>query len=478
MKPCLGLPFVIFTIAAVACSSVPPPKDRAAAIESDVSPLILVSGESLEPVSLTQRMAQLNVPGVSLAVVDGGELQWARAYGVADKESAAPVTADTLFQAASIGKPVAALAALKLVEEGQVSLDRDVNGALTSWKVPDNEFTLESKVTLRRLLNHTAGTTVWGFPGYASGASVPDTTGVLEGQGNTDAVRVWKKPGEGWRYSGGGYTVMQLLMSDVAGQPFPELMRDTVFDPLQMSRSTYEQPLPEKWRARAASGHDGEGGRVPGRWHTYPERAAAGLWTTPTDIAHYIIEVQRAYADEGQILSGTTARTMLEPGKNSHGLGPAIQDGGNRFGHGGANAGFRATFTAFLEKGSGAVVMTNSDSGGQLAQELILTIAREYGWAGMAPEEKTVVPLADKAYERLVGHYRAEEPSLAVEIQYEQGQFYAKLDEGGKRALLPESQDRFFARNGMQVEFLAEGDRVTGVELWDGAVRAKRTKDQ
>src|SRR6266851_5244466 len=253
--------------------------------------LVLLSGaavclaaEPLEKFDFAGRMAALHVPGASVAIIDGYRIVWAHGYGVMEFGSSNQVTPDTRFQAASISKPVAALAALKLVEEGKLSLDEDVNRKLKSWKVPENEFTREEKVTLRRLLSHSAGLTVHGFPGYDVDEKLPAVPQILDGMkpANTAAVRVDITPGTKSRYSGGGITVMQLLMTDVTGRTFPELMQALVLARIGMQHSTYQQPLPDESAESAATGHRENGDKIHGRWHIYPEMAAAGLWTTPT----------------------------------------------------------------------------------------------------------------------------------------------------------------------------------------------------
>ena len=229
MKACRPLLIVAFVnvTAAAACAGPAPEATRSpdppASIESALLPTFTVRGEPQPRRSLATRMAELGVPGVSVAVLIDGEIGWARGYGFADVESRRPVTANTLFQAASISKPVAALAALQLVAEGHVDLDADVNTYLKSWRVPANDLMAESPVTLRGLLTHRAGLSVSGFPGYGPDAAVPDAPGVLDGRGNTDPVRVVMTPGERRRYSGGGYTVMQQLVADVRGlnRPWP-----------------------------------------------------------------------------------------------------------------------------------------------------------------------------------------------------------------------------------------------------------------
>ena len=390
---------IAWTLSALACAP-PSTPDRSlpqgaadgspqALVESALLPTVTTRGEPIARTSLADRMAELGVPGVSVAVLVDGEIAWARGYGLADVESGRPVTPNTLFQAASISKPVAALAALRLAESGRVDLDGDVNAHLTSWRVPGNEFTEGAPVTLRGLLTHRAGLTVWGFPGYGPDEGAPDGPGVLDGRGNTDPVRVYKAPGESWRYSGGGYTVMQQLVADVDGAPFATVMREEVLDPIGMSRSTYEQPIPPERQDDIATGYRADGERVPGGWHTYPEQAAAGLWTTPSELALYAREMQRAWRGESDLVLGEAlAREMLTPDADDWGLGPAISEDGERFRHGGSNQGFRCTFAAYIEGDDGVFVMTNSDSGGELAAEIAITVAHAYGWSGPRPEER------------------------------------------------------------------------------------------
>jgi CubicO group peptidase (beta-lactamase class C family) len=295
-----------------------------------------------------------------------------------------PVTPDTLFQAGSISKPVSAMAALHLVESGKINLDTDVNQYLRSWKVPANSFTEQSKVTLRRLLSHTAGTTIHGFPGYPSGEPVPTLVQVLNGEkpSYTLAIVVDTEPGKTFRYSGGGYVIMQQLLEDVTGQPFPKLMQDIVLKPIGMKHSTYEQPLPQARLAEAAMPYGQNGQATKGGPHTYPEMTAAGLWTTPSDLARYAIEIQKTLSGKSsRVLSARMVREMLTPVMNAYGLGLGI--GGKEdhlyFSHGGGNAGFQCNLIAY-NRGDGAVIMTNSENGSRLADEIQRTIAHEYGW--------------------------------------------------------------------------------------------------
>jgi CubicO group peptidase (beta-lactamase class C family) len=370
---------------------------------------------------------------------------------VKDLSTNEPVTTETLFQAGSISKPVAALAALRLVQEGKLSLDEDVNAKLVSWKLPDSEFTREKKVTLRGLLTHSAGLTVHGFPGYAADAQVPTLVQVLNGEkpANTAAIRVDTVPGTLWRYSGGGYTIMQQLLIDAAKKPFPEIMRTMVLDPAGMKHSTYEQPLSPARAKEAATAHV-NGQPVKGRFHIYPEMAAAGLWTTPTDLAALIIELQKSYAGaSNKIISKEMTAQMLSRQFSNWGLGLSVEARGRtvEFTHGGSDEGFEAFWTGFSD-GRGVVVMTNGDRGGALAMEVIQSVGREYGWAEHSPREREVAKVDPKIYEAYVGDYEFKinpQLTIVIGVSVEGGKLLIQQNGGAKREWLPASETEFFS---------------------------------
>lgn len=434
------------------------PAERVAA--SIHTAAVVVEGRAAPTATLAERMAHHGVPGVSIAVVEGGRIAWAHGFGVKAAGGRDSVTDATLFQAASISKPVAATATLRLVERGTLDLDADVNRYLTSWKVPDNRFTAREPVTLRRILSHSAGLTVHGFPGYRAGVPLPTVAQVLDGikPANTAAVRVDTLPGAIGRYSGGGTTVQQLLLTDVVGRPFPELMRDLVLAPAGMTRSTYEQPLPPGREGEAAHAHNRDGSPIPGRWHAYPEMAAAGLWTTPSDLLRWALAIDAARRGEpGAILSPGMAAQMLTEQKGGFGLGPRVQGSGPafRFGHGGSNAGFRAQVVFFPETGQGAAVMTNGAGGGALIDEVLRTLALEHGWPALAPESVTPAPVDEAAVEGLVGEYSARfgEREVRARIQRESGRLFLEAPPVlAREELVPLSADRWIGvASGFQV---------------------------
>lgn len=366
--------------------------DRAAinAFETRLrTPVANASGAKVIP--LDAWMAAWKVRGVSVAFIEDGRVKWVRAYGVANVAARRPVTPDTLFQAASMSKMVAAAAALRLVEQGRLDLDEDVNSRLKGWKVPASGFTAESKVTLRRLLSHTAGLTVGGFPGYVAGKPVPTVVQILDGQppANTPAVRSFEPPGAGFAYSGGGYTVAQLMMVEAGGEPYPTLLDRLILRPVGMTRATFAQPLPRRLVTAAAAGHDGKGMVIPGARNTYPEYAAASLWTTPADYGRFMIALQNSYAGlRPALLQQPTAQMMMTRVAGDYGLGVVPGRRGERptFEHGGGNRGFQCYAFGFLDGSrQGAIIMTNSDVGGVLAAEILRSLGQSYGWGQAAP---------------------------------------------------------------------------------------------
>jgi CubicO group peptidase (beta-lactamase class C family) len=444
-------------------------------IESGLLPVNVIEGDTAPGMRIGERMRFHDTPGVSIAVIRDGRVEWARGYGVVDVSTGQPVDTATLFQAASISKPVAAMAALRLVEQRRLSLDDDVNGLLRSWKVPENGYTASEKVTLRRLLSHSAGLTVHGFRGYAAGEPVPSLAQLLDGArpANSAPVRVNLVPGSRWRYSGGGTSVAQQLMEDVTGADFATLMRETVLGPAGMIHSTYEQPLPAAFAARAAVGHRPGGSPVAGRWHSYPEQAAAGLWTTPSDLARLAVEVQRSLRGESnRILSAPMTREMLSPQSGEYGLGFGLaEEGGRRFfSHGGANEGFRAHFIASHDGRDGAVVMTNSDEGQPLVAEILRAIAREYDWPIFRPQVRQVAAVDPGARAAVAGRYvvefRGRTQSIVVEAAGDKLRASLPIW-SGPRTLYPATADRwFFLESGAELEFVRDAaGRVEAVRL-------------
>ncbi|MFN0252561.1 MAG: serine hydrolase [Kofleriaceae bacterium] len=381
---------------------------RISRIENSLGPGRQVVGEEVR-FSLTDRMRELKIPAVSVAVFENHQIVWAKAYGLADVDGTLIATSDTLFQAASISKPLNALAVMLAVADGTLRpLDTPINDQLATWELPDSEHTTSTPVTLRHLLSHTAGTTVHGFPGYASNAPLPTTVQILDGAppANSPPVRVDIPPGT-FRYSGGGTTIAQLALVDRSKKPYPAILEERVLAPLGMTDSTFEQPLPASRAAVAANAYSPDGTPVKGRFHVYPELGAAGLWTTPSDLARFFAELSLARAGRSKVIPQKVAIEMTTPvGDGPTGLGPFLQtrNGAKFFGHGGGNAGFRCSAIASLDDGYGVVIMTSSDNGGQILGEIENAVFAEYRWPGMRTPLVRFA-MSDEKRARFVGVY-------------------------------------------------------------------------
>lgn len=393
---------LVFSLILSSCSNkeiLETPKDYDV-IENGLLPALQVKGDSIVKFNLAERMVHYKVPGLSIAIVENGKVKWAKGYGIANTKTGTKVDDQTLFQAGSISKPLAALAALKLVQEGKVDLDEDVNLYLKDWKVPENRFTAEEKVSLRRLLSHTAGMTVHGFPGYQQTDTFPSINDVLNGKGNTAKILVDTIPGSIWRYSGGGYTVMEKLVEDVSGLSLEDYMAQNILQKIGMKNSSYQQPLSKDWQNNISAAYNSKGELLEGLWNNYPEQAAAGLWTTPTDLAKYCMEIQEILkGKENGILPKKIVEDMLTKGKNNWGLGLSIQWEGDSliFRHGGKNEGFTNEMIAFANHGKAVIIMTNADNGGLLMDEILRAVSNYYEWGINEQEFISVVemPLAD-----------------------------------------------------------------------------------
>ena len=337
-------------------------------------------------VFIEKEMIEYNVPGVSIAVISNYEIDWAKGYGVADIETNEPVTETTLFQAASISKPVTAMAALRFVMDGEIQLKENINNYLTNWKIPDNEFTQNKKVTLKNILSHTGGITVNGFRGYKKSEGIPTLLQILDGltPANSAPIRVDTEPGKKYRYSGGGYTIIQQALIDITQMPFPEIMHEAVLSRIGMDYSTYEQPLPESLLQFAAAGHRSSGESVKEKRHIYPEMAAAGLWTTPGDLAKFAIEIQKSLKSKSnKVLSREMTELMVTPYiSDNYGLGLRISERAGKpfFRHTGGNEGFKCLLSASLDTGVGVIIMTNGDMGVPLCNDIVEKIEKLYKW--------------------------------------------------------------------------------------------------
>jgi CubicO group peptidase (beta-lactamase class C family) len=388
-------------------------------VENNLSGWLYIQ-DSVNVWNLQQRMAHYKLRGLSIAVVHNYTIEWARGYGLADTATRQPVTTQTLFQAGSISKSLNGVGILKLAQNKKLDLYADINSYLRSWKFPYDSLSKGKKINTANLLSHTAGLTIHGFPGYAIGDTIPSLIQVLNGTppANTKAVRSQFEPGLRHQYSGGGTSISQLMLQDITGQAYDAYMWQNVLQPLGMTMSSYTQPPAKDKQPYLATGYRDDGTQVDTKYHLYPEQAAAGLWTNPTDLCKYIIETQLALQGKSnKVLDQQMTSLRLTPYIDSNAaMGVFITHKGNDayFSHNGADEGFLSAYTGSITNGNGVVVMVNSDDG-TILNEVINSVAKVYNWPGYyAPTVKKIIPLDAQVLDQYAGDYISNGDTLSL----------------------------------------------------------------
>ena len=392
-------------------------KEKINAVENSLAPSVIF-GDTIPKMNLEDRMNATRIKGLSIAVIRNYKIEWVKGYGWADVEEKRKVTTATRFQAASISKSLNSMGILKLVQMGKVDPEADINKYLTSWKFSYDSLSKNKKISTHNLLSHTAGLDIHGFPGYKRTDTLPTIQQILDGKrpANTRAVRSLFEPGAKFKYSGGGTTITQLILTDVTGSNYADWMQKNVLQPLGMTNSSYRQPPDDT--VSVATGYYGNGSAVKGKYHVYPEQAAAGLWTTPTDLAKYIIECQLALEGKSQkVLSPAMMKKRLTPYIDSAAaLGVFIdkRKGQSWFNHNGGNEAFLCTSYGSMEGGKGVVIMINGDNFAVIS-ELLNSVATVYEWTGFYnPAFKKTVKVPKDSLQQFPGKYLLMKDTLTI----------------------------------------------------------------
>jgi CubicO group peptidase (beta-lactamase class C family) len=445
--------------------------NRIKEVENNLIPFVPV--KEFEGWNIIERMRYYKVPGATIAVIKDFKIDWAKGYGLADTLKKIPVTTETMFSAGSISKFLMAVTALKMVESKQIELERPINNYLTSWKIVENDFTRKSSITLRLLLSHSAGTSQASYFGFTPTQPLPTIVEILSGAkiSETRPVAVNSEPNKEFRYSGGGSMIAQMALMDISKLSFSDLTQQILFDKLGMRNSTFEQPIPEKFVKQSSWAYS-SASWFKGMTYVYPQQAAAGLYTAPTDLAKFFIDVQKSYIGKGRVLSKATAKQMLSPQQNVSdgsykeqiGIGPfLIQRTDNKdpdgvyFEFTGVNAGFLAYGIASVTNGNGVIIMLNSgDNVNGLGKEIRRAVAKVYDWTNFLPTEIQPISLTDTELDKFVGRYRMATDEVLY-LRREKNYLVENINEGNDIYCFPISKDTivftdynikgFFVRN-------------------------------
>ncbi|MAK65257.1 MAG: serine hydrolase [Maricaulis sp.] len=420
-------PFVMLASLAVCLAATPALAQSPGDFTDQLRPRIQRDGDPLVW-TLEARMAHYGVPGLAVAIIEDGEIVHAAGYGVLQAGSNAPVNADTVFSAGSVSKVVSATLALRLVEAGHLDLDGDILARLTSWTLPaDRDVAAGTPVPLRAILSHTAGFNLHGFADFQPGDALPDVLDTLNGTAPTgdDPLAREAPSGLAYRYSGGGYTLAQLLMTDVLQQDYPELADRHLFEPLGLHRSSFSNPLPESF-GNIARAHNSRGEPValPRGYEAMPEMAASGLWVSARDLGVLVADLIQSYRGQGQALSRPMALEMMTRiAPSEHGLGPRLDGSGADFifHHGGSNDSYRAWIEGHLVTGDGLVILTNGTQGRLLIDEIRNAVADVMGWEINRPVLAPRIALEAADLEAYAGIYSVDPAFPASMRQQMQG---------------------------------------------------------
>lgn len=379
---------------------------QASKVVENMIPMYNIEGK-VNRLSILEMMKKDSIPGVSIAFIDNGEIAWTKHFGFANLKNSTLINENTVFTGASLSKPITAIAVLRLVEKGILDLDKDVNTYLKEWKIPENEFTINKKVTLRRLISHNAGIKNDLWSSYLPNENVPSLNQMLAGEKPSidPATSLIFEPGTRTKYSNPGYSIIQKILMDVENKPFNDIISEQVFEPLEMNESSFLQPIPKKLMSNRAIGYTKN--LEPYTYKLFPYQAAGGIWTTPKDLSKFMIALLNDYhKGTNTLISQKMAQTVFT--KETMRYVFSLWNWGKDvvFLHHGSNQGFNCMLYGSIEKNQGLVVMTNSDNAFGFFDYLQRAINFEYNWEYVKPEILTSTPFNISNIKKYLGEYQ------------------------------------------------------------------------
>ena len=384
--------------------------------------------------NILDRMAWYKINGLSIAVINTYKIEWAKGYGWADTAEKRKVTTTTLFQPASIGKSIHAAGTMKLVEQGKLDPNKDINDYLKRWKFPYDSLSRGKKITTFHLLSNSAGLSVHGFDGYKWDQPLPGIVQIINGDppSNSPPVRSVFEPGIKFLYSGGGYTISEMMVEDITAKKYADYMKQAVLKPIGMTHTYFNGGLTKEAKTNLATAYRHDGKSIGCKYHIYPENACgASLWSTPTDFAKFIIELQLSLKDKSnKILTAENTRKLFTPYVSDfYGLGFFIEKKGDEvyFHHTGLNEGFVSDYYGSITSGRGVVIMANTDlaSYPDITEEIINSVASVYEWKGFyKPVIKKEITVQDSIYKQYTGIYKFDGVDQTVKVYQQNGKLW------------------------------------------------------
>ncbi|WP_297337873.1 serine hydrolase domain-containing protein [Algoriphagus sp.] len=417
--------------------------------------------------SLTDKMEAYHIPALSLAVINQGKIAWTETYQNENFKQQIKLDSTSIFQAASLSKPVTFLAALRMHTAEKIDLDKNIQDYLKEFVLPIGKQTPANPVTFRNIFSHTSGISPGGYQGYGRDVEMPTDLDVLKGSAgvNTSPIEVITAPNEILAYSGGAYTLAELALQDIFNDDFSTILKEWILEPAGMENTEFTQPLPESETHRVAKGYTQSGELIEGGWRNHPEQAAAGLWSNSSDLAKFLIEIYNAYQGNSSIFSTSAIKTILSHERDGHVYGFIVNRSENDISltHYGGNAGYRTGMTISLTSGNGLVYLINSDNGGALGNELLLSASKVYDWRHFKQTEVQRKPIEPGVIKELEGKYRwNEQVDLSISFDESKNQISLFFPNGDEYELVPivgEELGFIHGNTGIQVSFARDGDK-------------------
>ncbi|MDX8340238.1 serine hydrolase domain-containing protein [Draconibacterium sp. IB214405] len=455
------------------CNSTKEPDDKKAALENGIREQVKFLGEPEVFSSITNRMSEYNIPALSLAVIKHGEIEWADIYRNANFPEEHHLNSSSIFQAASLSKPVTFLAALRMYSAGKIDLDKNIQEYLKDFVIPQGKQTAENPVTFRNIFSHTSGISPGGYQGYTRNLPMPSDLDILRGSEgvNTPAIEVLTPPKKTLAYSGGGYTLAELALQDIFNDEFSNIMQKWILEPAGMKHSEFTQPLPASDSIRVANGYTQSGEVIEGGWRNYPQQAAAGLWSNSIDLANFLIEIYKAYQGANSIFSQSDIKSIISQERDGSVYGFILNRSGDDISitHFGGNAGYRTGMTISLTSGNGLAYLINSDNGGALGNELLLSASQIYNWHHFKQTEAQRTHVKSDVLKGLSGSYKwNNQIDLTVSYDENKDQISLFFPNGDEYKLVPvigENLDFIHPNTGVQISFTMK-DNIQSFTLY------------
>ncbi|EZH75673.1 hypothetical protein ATO12_02470 [Aquimarina atlantica] len=418
-------------------------------VVNNLKPFYYIKNQ-MQPQRVEDLMEQYKVPGLRIVFVDKGEISWSKSYGYANLKDSIKVDKNTVFTGASLGKPVTAMAALKLVEQGILNLDEDVNKKLKGWKVPVNEFTQKEKVTVRRLIGHTSGFNRYYGPNYMPYETLPTIEQTLKGEqpSKHPAAKLVAVPGSKYIYSNPGYLVLEKLLEDATNKKFEDVIDELVLKPSGMKTTSFIQPIPERLLATKATGYSAN--LQPQPYNIITFKAAGGIWTTPDDLARFTHKLLTDHSKgTNTLISKEMTNRVFNRDGNLDKLGFTLlnwkQDSDDIvFKHTGQNYGFTSVIFGSVKKEQAVVIMANSVNTEDLFNYIQRAVAEEYNWDYFKPSAYEIYDTADKDFSSYAGQYDWKNHFVVITNEYKK--LFIQID-NERHQLIPVEENTFLATN-------------------------------